>query len=110
DSGDEHRVAPAQQGTKIDAFRVVIELTPVDCESRPPRERLRQAGSVKEVAHIVVHTRFDRLAAALVSDVTVDLGECLQYEAGVEVVDEIADTIGRVEPASVRLLSVQHKV
>ena len=100
----QRRETAVQQDGQVEALRVVIQLSPIDREPRPPREGDRQALDVEEVGHVIVDPPFDGLRTAGRSGEPLDLRERLEDEARVEMVDEPAPTVGRIRPRAIGIL------
>src|SRR5438445_4911631 len=88
----------AEQEAQINALRAVIKLASIDCEARSPGKRPGQSLFAKEVPEIILNTSVKGIQTGAVAGKRLNFGQSLHDKAGVEMVNEIADSIHRVKP------------
>ena len=106
----ELRKPPSQEGGEVEALGVVIELAPIDRQSRWSGEGLGQSLLVEQVPDVIADPTANGFGAAGFSRKRLDLRQGLQDEARMEVIDEIAPAINRVIPGTVGVLRLENEV
>ena len=102
--------AAAEQDCQVDAFRVIVQFSPVDGKARGAGKWFWYALSVKEVFGVVIDSTLEGRGTARMPSESFDLGERFHDKTGVEMIDEVSLTVGSIKPGAVGVLSLKDKI
>ena len=105
-----YRKSASQQYRKIDALRIVIQLSSVYRQPRPAGERLGQTSVVKHVSNVVIDPTLNGFGALTIPCEGLDFCQRFEDKAGMEMVDEIAFAIKRIAPGAIRVLRSKDEI